>query len=59
MRLPHHLVRHPSGIFHFRLVVPADLCTAVGLNVIKQSLRTRNPALARGWAYLLSARYAH
>ncbi|WP_143144619.1 site-specific integrase [Luteibacter sp. UNCMF366Tsu5.1] len=58
MRLPHHLVRHPSGIFHFRLVVPLDLRATVGLKVIKQSLRTRDPSLARGWAYLLSARYA-
>lgn len=58
MRLPHHLVRHPSGLFHFRLVVPHDLRSAIGLKVIKQSLRTRDPALARGWAYLLSARYA-
>ncbi|WP_036110000.1 MULTISPECIES: site-specific integrase [Luteibacter] len=58
MRLPHHLVRHPSGVYHFRLLVPADLRTAFGLKVIKQSLRTRSLAVAQGWSYVLSARYA-
>ena len=58
MRLPHHLLRHSSGMFHFRLVVPADLRAAIGLRIIKKSLRTRDPAVARVWAYVLGARYA-
>jgi integrase len=58
MRLPHHLLRHSSGVFHFRLVVPADLRAAIGLRIIKKSLRTRDPAVARVWAYVLGARYA-
>jgi integrase len=58
MRLPHHLLRHSSGVFHFRLVVPADLRAAIGLRIIKKSLRTRDPAVARMWAYVLGARYA-
>jgi hypothetical protein len=49
MRLAHHLLRHPSGVFHFRLVVPADLRAVVGLRIIKKSLRTRDPAVARTW----------
>jgi integrase len=58
MRLPHHLVRSSSGIFHFRLKVPVDLQTNLGLKVIKISLRTRSPALARVWSHALSLRYA-
>jgi integrase len=59
MRLPHHLLRHPSGIFHFRLVVPADLRQVLGKKIIKVSLRTRDPVEARAYAYALGARYAH
>ncbi|BFI95479.1 MAG: site-specific integrase [Rhodanobacter sp.] len=58
MRLAHHLLRHASGVFHFRLIVPADLQPLLGRRVIKQSLRTRDPTLARWWAYTLGARYA-
>ena len=58
MRLAHHLLRHPSGTLHFRLVVPRDLHAAFGRKIIKQSLRTQNLRLAQMWAYLLSARYA-
>jgi hypothetical protein len=36
MRLAHHLLRHASGVFHFRLVVPADLQPLLGRRVIKQ-----------------------
>lgn len=57
MRLPHHLLRHRSGVFHFRLVVPPDLRSAVGLQIIKRSLHTRDPRTALAWAYALSARY--
>lgn len=58
MRLPHHLLRHASGVWHFRLTVPRDLHDALGLRIIKRSLRTRDPASAQVWAYVLSAQYA-
>jgi hypothetical protein len=57
MRLPHHLLRHPSGVFHFRLVVPKDLRPAFGKS-IKVSMRTKDPLQARTYAYVLGARYA-
>ncbi|MEO7323651.1 MAG: site-specific integrase [Dokdonella sp.] len=58
MRLAHHLLRHASGVYHFRLIVPADLRASVGLRVIKRSLRTADPVVARAYAYALGARYA-
>lgn len=58
MRLAHHLLRHPSGVWHFRLIVPADLRTLLGRRVIKKSLGTRDPVVARAWAYALGAQYA-
>lgn len=59
MRLAHHLLRHPTGVWHFRLTVPADLREAIGLRVIKRSLGTHDPGTAKEWAYMLGARYAH
>lgn len=58
MRLPHHLAVGPSGVFHFRLVVPSALHAYVGVRVIKRSLRTRDPSLAKLLAYSMSAGYA-
>lgn len=58
MYLPHHLLRHPSGVYHFRLVVPKDLREAFGKSIIKVSLRTKDPMEARTYAYVLGARYA-
>ena len=58
MRLAHHLQRHPSGMWHFRLNVPRDLQAVLGLRYIKKSLCTRDPAVARIGAYVLSAKYA-
>lgn len=58
MYLPHHLLRHPSGVYHFRLVVPKDLRPAFGKSIIKVSLRTKEPIQARTYAYVLGARYA-
>lgn len=58
MRLPHHLVRSASGIFHFRLKVPVDLQPVVGLAIVKISLRTRDPWLAQIYSHALSLRYA-
>jgi hypothetical protein len=48
MRLPHHLLRHPSGIFHFRLVVPADLRQVLGKKIIKVSHQRASPS----WMHL-------
>ena len=58
MRLAHHLLRHPSGVWHFRLIVPTDLQLLLGRRVIKKSLGTRDPVVARAWAYALGAQYA-
>lgn len=58
MRIPHYLVRSPSGIYHFRLKVPRCLHEAWGLRVIKQSLRTASLPLARGQAFVLAVHYA-
>jgi integrase len=58
MRLPHHLLRHASGVYHFRLVVPRDLHAAIGVRVVKRSLRTRDPNIAKMAAWSLSASYA-
>jgi hypothetical protein len=59
MRLAHHLLRHPSGVFHFRLVVPADLRQVFGKKIVKISLRTKDPTAAKAYAYALGARSAH
>ncbi|GAB2559047.1 site-specific integrase [Rhodanobacter koreensis] len=45
-------------MWHFRVTVPRDLRPILGLRYIKKSLRTRDPTLARWWAYILGARYA-
>jgi integrase len=58
MRLPHHLLRHPSGVYHFRLMVPEDLRSVLGLRVIKRSVHTRDIAKAQIAAWHLSAAYA-
>ena len=58
MRLPHHLVRSASGIYHFRIRVPLRAQSAMGCRIIKRSLGTRDPQLAKAYAYALSARYA-
>ena len=58
MRLANHLVRRSSGIYAFRLVVPTDLRSQVGLAVIKRSFGTRDAAIARHYAYALGTRYA-
>jgi integrase len=58
MRLTHHLVRHRSGTYHFRLKVPTDLRAQVGKRVVKRSLRTTNARVALAAALALHARYA-
>lgn len=58
MRLPHHLLRHKSGTWYFRIIVPRDLVGTLGKKVIKRSLGTREPSLAKAYAYALGAQYA-
>lgn len=58
MRIPHFLVRSPSGIYHFRMKVPVGAQAALGLRVIKRSLRTTDGREALIQAYLLGLRYA-
>lgn len=58
MRLAHHLTRRENGVFCFRLVIPADLRSHLGLRVLKRSLGTRDAATARAYAYALGPRYA-
>lgn len=58
MRLPHHLIRHSSGVWYFRQSVPPDLRKLFGVRVFKKSLRTHDPAVARVCAYALGAQYA-
>lgn len=55
MNLPHHLQKHPSGVFYFRLIVPKRLQQQAGYKVIKKSLGTRSPAEAKLLAYTLAA----
>ncbi|MGE7136923.1 DUF6538 domain-containing protein [Luteibacter sp. NPDC031894] len=43
------LLRHPSGTFHFRLVVPADLRATFGKKIVKISLWPKDPAAARAY----------
>lgn len=45
-------------MWHFRLVVPQALRASLGVTIIKRSLRTRDSAAARAWAYVLGAAYA-
>ena len=58
MRIPHYLVRTPSGTYHFRLKVPAALQAALGVRVVKRSLATRDAREAALRAWNLAARYA-
>jgi len=58
MRLAHHLLRHPSGVWYLRLIVPKSLRPILSLAIIKRSLGTKDPVVARAWAYALGARCA-
>ncbi|KAG9589712.1 hypothetical protein KCV01_g12138, partial [Aureobasidium melanogenum] len=51
-------MRHPSGVWHFRLIVPKDVQAYFGRRVLKRSLGTKDPVVARAWAYALGARCA-
>ena len=58
MRIPHHLVRSPSGLWSFRQRVPTDLQAIVGRRIFKRTLRTSELAVAQLRALGLAARYA-
>ena len=58
MRLPHYLVRNPSGRFVFRLRVPRALQALTKRSVIKHALRTTDARFAQQQALGLAARYA-
>lgn len=58
MRIPHHLVRSPSGLFSFRQRVPSDLQSKLARTVVKRSLRTTDLRQAQVQAIILSSRYA-
>lgn len=58
MRIPSFLVRAPSGVWHFRQRVPADIAPKVGCAAIKRSLGTRDTLSAQLRALTLAQRYA-
>ncbi|WP_308669987.1 DUF6538 domain-containing protein [Xanthomonas arboricola] len=55
MRIPHHLIRTPSGTYAFRQSVPSDLQVVIGRKLIKQTFRTANLASARLRAIVLAS----
>ncbi|MET4677710.1 MULTISPECIES: site-specific integrase [unclassified Luteibacter] len=58
MRLAHHLLRRPSGMWYFRIYIPKDLRPVFGMTIFKRSLGTHDPVSARTCAYALGARCA-
>lgn len=58
MRVAHYLTRGQSGLFYFRLRVPADLRAALGCVVIKRATGTRCPRAALACAVAWAAGYA-
>ncbi|MBW8852623.1 MAG: tyrosine-type recombinase/integrase [Xanthomonadales bacterium] len=58
MRIPHHLVRSPTGVWSFRQRVPTDLQTTLGRRIFKKTLRTAELSEARLRALMLASRYA-
>jgi integrase len=61
MRLPNYLLLTPSGVWHFRQRVPADLIRVLGQKFFKRTLHTRDVleaqrlalGVARGYAQLI------
>jgi integrase len=45
-------------MWYFRIIVPRDLHAVFGKKVIKRSLGTREPGIAKAYAYTLGAQYA-
>ena len=58
MRIPHHLVRSPTGVWSFRQRVPTDLQATLGRRIFKKTLRTAELSEARLRALMLASRYA-
>jgi len=58
MRLAHHLIRVPSGVYYFRQWIPLDLQPVMGRRFVQTSLRTRDTRVAKVYAQTLSLRYA-
>jgi hypothetical protein len=58
MRLPSYLHLAPSGVWHFRQRVPADLIRAFGMRLFKRTLHTRDVLTARRLALRLAEQYA-
>lgn len=58
MKLNHYLSLAPSGTWHFRQRVPADLIRVFGCRFLKRSLRTRDPLVAQRLALGMADAYA-
>ena len=58
MRVAHYLTRGQSGLFYFRMRVPADLRAALGCVVIKRATGTRCPRAALACAVAWAGGYA-
>lgn len=58
MRLPNYLQLAPSGVWHFRQRVPADLLHIFKRKFVKHSLRTRDVLASQRLALALADRYA-
>jgi integrase len=58
MRLPSYLQLAPSGVWHFRQRVPADLLHIFKQKFVKHSLRTRDVLTAQRLALAFADRYA-
>lgn len=58
MKLNHYLSLAPSGTWHFRQRVPADLIRVFGCRFLKRSLRTRDPLIAQRLALGMADAYA-
>lgn len=57
MRLAHHLLRHTSGMWHLRLIIPRDLQTFFGFlgNIALRPISMRHgdlPIETRSWAFV-------
>lgn len=58
MRLPNYLQLAPSGVWHFRQKVPADISHIFKKRFFKRSLRTRDVLVARRLALAFADQYA-
>jgi len=50
MRVAHRLIREASGLFYFRLRVPADLRAVLGRKIVKLANGTHCPRVALAYA---------